>query len=113
MRCDEGYRCVVCGTDVESILESGLYLRYVLGEVPLEALHLYPESHLRCNRELAQYIVDEGFAPVICDGSFDKRLLAPEFVAEEEVRVTTAWRQLQSLPEAGLHLLEYPLRQNR
>ena len=35
-RCDEGYRCEVCGRDVEAVTDSDLYLRYVLGEVPLE-----------------------------------------------------------------------------
>ena len=38
-KCDEGYRCEVCGQDVEAITESDLYLRFVLGEVPLEMLH--------------------------------------------------------------------------
>src|SRR5437660_390556 len=38
-KCDEGYRCDVCGRDVEAITDSELYLRYVLGEVPLEQLH--------------------------------------------------------------------------
>jgi hypothetical protein len=33
-KCDEGYRCEVCGLDVEVIVDSDLYLRYVLGEVP-------------------------------------------------------------------------------
>ena len=34
-RCDQGYLCEVCGRDVEAITESDLYLRYVLGEVPI------------------------------------------------------------------------------
>ena len=63
-RCDEGYLCEVCGTDVAAIAESDLYLRYVLGEVPLEQLHLLPERHIRCNPGLAQYIVDADFAAV-------------------------------------------------
>lgn len=108
MRCDEGYRCKVCGSDVESILDSALYLRYVLGEIPLEQLHLHPESHIRCNRELAQYIIDDAFLPVECEGFFDKRQLDPEFVAAEEARVTAAWRQLQAIPTAGVHLIDYP-----
>ena len=56
-RCDEGYRCEVCGRDVEAITESDLYLRYVLGEVPLERLHLQRERHISCNPALAQFIV--------------------------------------------------------
>ena len=35
-RCDEGYRCEVCGKDVEAVTDSDLYLRYILGEVPLD-----------------------------------------------------------------------------
>jgi hypothetical protein len=43
-KCDEGYRCEVCGRDVEAITDSDLYLRFVLGEVPLETLHLSPSG---------------------------------------------------------------------
>jgi hypothetical protein len=108
-RCDEGYRCEVCGTDVEHITDSDLYLRYVLGEVPLEALHLSPERHVRCNPAVAQYVVDPAFPPVVCEGPFAKRSLEPEFVSNEERRVTRAWRRLQSIPSLGLTLAEYPL----
>ena len=48
-KCDEGYRCEVCGRDVEAITESDLYLRFVLGEVPLEMIHRLPERHILCN----------------------------------------------------------------
>jgi hypothetical protein len=108
-RCDEGYRCEVCGQDVEAITESDLYLRYVLGEVPLEGLHRLPERHVRCNPALAQYIIAEGFAPVACDGPFGKAQLDPAFVREEETRITRAWRRLQAIPTLGLTLAEYPL----
>src|SRR4051794_38743670 len=74
-KCDEGYRCEVCGRDVETIVESDLYLRYVLGEVPLEMIHRLPERHIACNPALAQYIVDPGFEGIGCDGPFDKRRL--------------------------------------
>src|SRR4051794_16315625 len=60
-KCDEGYRCEVCGRDVEAITESDLYLRYVLGEVPLELIHRLRERHITCNPALAQYIVDPDF----------------------------------------------------
>ena len=109
MKCDEGYRCDVCGADVEAVADSDLYLRYVLGEVPLEALHVTPERHVRCNPALAQYVVDPAFAPVACDGPFDKRLLDAAFVAAEEARVTRGWRRLQALPTLGLSIAEYPL----
>jgi hypothetical protein len=108
-RCDEGYRCEVCGRDVEAITDSDLYLRYVLGEVPLEQLHLQPERHIRCNPALAQYIVDAAFEPVICTSAFAKANLDPGFVQREETRVTRAWRRLQAIPSLGLSIAEYPL----
>ena len=108
-KCDEGYRCEVCGRDVESITDSDLYLRYVLGEVPLELLHRLPERHICCNPGLAQYIVDPAFVPVSCDGPFDKTALDPEFVRAEEARVTRGWRRLQAIPTLGLSVPEYPL----
>lgn len=109
MKCDEGYRCDVCGADVDAITDSDLYLRYVLGEVPLESLHLTPERHVRCDPALAQYIVDPAFEPVACDGPFGKAHLDPTFVAAEESRVTRGWRRLQAIPALGLSIAEYPL----
>lgn len=108
-KCDEGYLCEVCGTEVEGVPHSDLYLRFVLGEIPLEQLHLLPERHLRCNPALAQYIVGEGFPPVICDGPFDKRTLDPDYVRLEELRVSAGWRRLQALPTLRLAIPEYPL----
>lgn len=108
-RCDEGYRCEVCGRDVEAITDSDLYLRYVLGEVPLELLHRLPERHVRCNPALAQHITADGFEPVACDGPFDKRQLDPDHAAAEDHRVTRGWRRLQALPTLRLTLAEYPL----
>jgi hypothetical protein len=108
-RCDEGYRCGVCGRDVEAITDSGLYLRYVLGEVHLEYLHRLPEQHIRCDPTVAQYIVDDQFEPVYCDGPFAKADLDPAFVAAEEARVTRGWRRLQAIPSLGLTVTEYPL----
>ena len=60
-KCDEGYRCDVCGQDVERIGDSHLYLSYVIGELDPELLHTTPERHLRCNPVLAQFIVDDDF----------------------------------------------------
>lgn len=105
-RCDEGYRCTVCGSDVEAVTDSDLYLRYILGEVPLEALHLQPECHVRCNPALAQYIDGES---VTCIGAFAKSNFDVAYVAEETTRISRAWRRLQSLPTLGLSLPEYPL----
>lgn len=108
-KCDEGYRCAACDQDVEAVTESDLYLRYVLGEIPLERLHLSRERHIRCNPGLAQYIVAPGFEPVGCPGPFGKTGLDPEFVAGEELRVTQGWRRLQAIPTLGLTIAEYPL----
>jgi hypothetical protein len=109
-RCEQGYLCEVCGRDVEAIIESDLYLRYVLGEVPIFQLHQLRERHIRCNPATAQYIVDPGFEPVICDGPFDKRTFESESVAAEEKRVTRGWRRLQEIPTLGVALDEYPLK---
>ena len=108
-KCDEGYRCEVCGRDVEAITDSDLYLRFVLGEVPLETLHLLPERHLRCNPALAQYIVHPGFEPVACASPFAKGELDAEFVAREEARVSRGYRRLLAIPTLGLAVPEYPL----
>ena len=108
-RCDEGYLCAACGRDVEVVTDSGLYLLYILGEVPLEVLHLEPERHVRCDPYTAQFVTDPAFDPVACPGAFDKRLMDPAFVAEEEARVTRGWRRLQAIPRLGLTVPEYPL----
>ncbi len=108
-RCEQGYLCAVCGQEVAEITESDLYLRYVLGEVPPERLHQLRERHVRCNPSLAQFIADPAFPPVVCDGPFARQNLDPQFVAEEEARVTRGWRRLQELPRLGLPITEYPL----
>jgi hypothetical protein len=108
-RCEQGYLCEVCGQDVGEITDSDLYLRYVLGEVPPEQLHLLRERHIRCNPSLAQYIVDPAFAAAACDGFFAKGTLDPGFVAAEEMRVTRGWQRLQELPTLGIPIIEYPL----
>jgi hypothetical protein len=110
-RCDQGYLCEVCRKDVEEIVDSDLYLRYVLGEVPIFRLHQLPERHIRCNPALAQYIVDAAFEPVVCEGPFDKQTFDAGFVAAEEARVTRGWRRLQDIPRLGVAIDEYPLQQ--
>lgn len=108
--CEQGYLCVVCGLEVEEIVDSDLYLRYVLGEVPPEKLHIHKERHVRCNPEMAQFIVDDRFKPVRCEGPFAKEHLDAAFVAAEEQRVTRGWRRLQEIPTLGLQTIqEYPL----
>jgi hypothetical protein len=107
--CEQGYLCDVCGEEVEQITDSDLYLRYVLGEVSPLQLPATPERHIRCNPATAQYIVDAAFEPVRCEGFFAKESLDAAFVAEQEQRVTRAWRRLQELPTLGLPITEYPL----
>jgi len=108
-RCDEGYRCRVCGGDVEQMTDSDLYLAFILSEIPLERLHILPECHVRCNPARAQYITDSDFPSVECSSFFNKRALDVEFVQAEEQRITRAWRRLQAIPTLGLALPEYPL----
>jgi hypothetical protein len=111
MRCDEGYICEVCGSAVEAITESDLYLRYVLGEVPLAKLHRERERHVRCNPAVAQYIADPIFSEIIYEGPFAKNGLDLEYIAQETARVTAGWRRLQALPTLGLPVSDYPLEQ--
>ena len=107
--CEQGYLCEVCGREVAEIRESDLYLRYVLGEVDPETLHVQPDRHLACNPTLAQFIVADDFGPVEAEGPFAKSQLDPAFVAAEEGRVTRGYLRLCALPELGLPLTEYPL----
>jgi hypothetical protein len=109
-KCDEGYLCSVCGGEVEHITGSDLYLAYVLGEVREEELLRRPERHIRCNPERAQYINDPAFPPVRCEGPFNREEIDAEYVAEEEARVTRAWRRLQEIPKLGIPIGDYPLR---
>ena len=107
--CEQGYLCDVCGKDVEAITDSDLYLRYIMGEVSPLALPTMRERHIRCNPAMAQFIVDQRFQPVLCEGPFGKEHLDSAYVAAEEARVTKAWQRLQELPTLGLPLTEYPL----
>jgi hypothetical protein len=108
-KCNEGYLCSVCGRDVEDIVDSDLYLRFILGQVDAETLHTTPERHIRCNPALAQFIVDEAFDPVSMEGDFDKRWLDAAFRAEREAQVTRAWRRLREVAKSDVPLTDYPL----
>lgn len=108
-KCDEGYICEVCGKDVAAITDSDLYLRYVIGMVDPETLHTTRERHIRCNPALGQFIVDEGFSPIKCDGPFDKHELDVEFVKQREELVTRGWRRLKEVVKKQLPIIEYPL----
>jgi hypothetical protein len=109
-KCNQGYLCRVCGRDVEDIVDSDLYLRYILGQVEAETLHTTPECHIRCNPVLAQFIVDDAFSPVVVvEGDFDKRRLDEAYRSRQELLVTRAWRRLRDVSKSDLPLTEYPL----
>ncbi len=109
-KCDEGYLCCVCGDDVESITDSDLYLRYVIGMVDPELLHATPERHIRCNPNLAQFIVDERFKPLFIEGPWDKQNLDPAFVKERESLVTRGFQRLFEIKATeGISILDFPL----
>jgi hypothetical protein len=108
-RCERGYLCSVCGGEVEEITESKLYLQYVLGEVDPDLLHRLPESHIRCDPILAQFIVAGEFEAPVVQGFFSKAHLDPEFVRAEESRVTRGYMRLLELAGVGLPIWDYPL----
>ncbi len=109
-QCELGYLCDVCGEEVEDLTDSDLYLRFVLGEVDPETLHLAPERHLRCNPTLAQFIVDDAFPVVVAEGIFAKAELDSIFVAEEEARITRGFRRLREVfAIEGMPITDYPL----
>ncbi len=108
-KCDEGYLCDVCGQDVATLVESDLYLRYIVGMLDPEVLHTTPERHLRCNPSLAQYIVADDFEPVVVDGPFDKRTQDVVYVREQEQQLTRGWRRLNEVAGKDLPIVDYPL----
>ena len=109
-KCEEGYRCEVCGQDVANITDSDLYLRYVIGMLDPEVLHTTAERHIRCNPALAQFIVAEEFEPILVEGPFDKRTLDTESVQARERLITLGWRRLQEIAQSGeISVLDYPL----
>lgn len=110
-KCDEGYRCDVCGQDVTSIVDSDLYLRFVVGLMDPERLHVAPERHLRCNPVLAQFIQDDRFEPVIVDGDMSRRHLDPEPAAERTDLITRGYARLHEIAAwpGDRDVTEYPL----
>lgn len=109
--CDQGYLCQVCGQDVETLSQSDLYLRYVIGELDPEVLHTTPERHLRCNPVLAQFIDHPEFEPVRVEGPFDKHLLDADFVARRTELVSRGFARLIELERQGgeADVTAYPL----
>jgi hypothetical protein len=113
-KCDEGYICRVCRQAVESITDSDLYLRYVLGKVDPEVLHITPERHIRCNPVLAQFIEDDRFEPVQVAGPMARDQLDPDYAAGQQRLVTRAYRRLWELKAAsGVSILDFPLKELR
>lgn len=110
-RCEQGYLCEVCGDEVESIRDSDLYLRFVIGELSARQLLTAPERHLRCCPVNAQFIDDESFEPVAVEGDFDRRLFDEDFVRERSTLITRGWKRLQELAEQAqtVPISEYPL----
>lgn len=108
-KCEEGYLCDVCGQDVGEIIDSDLYLRYIVGLLDPEVLHTTSERHIRCNPAMAQYIVADDFEPVIVEGPFDKRTLDAAFVRDREILLTRGWKRLKDVARLGLPIIEYPL----
>ena len=108
-KCEEGYLCDVCGSDVEEITDSDLYLRFVIGMLDPETLHTTRERHIRCNPVLAQFIVDDDFAPLAIEGDFDKRRLDPAYVRGRESLVTRGYKRLREIAHLDLPIIDYPL----
>lgn len=109
-KCDEGYLCGVCSLDVANVTDSDLYLRFVIGLVDPEMLHSTPERHIRCNPGLAQFIVDDRFAPVVVEGDFSKSNLDEDYVRARETLVTRGYRRLFEIQQMqDVSILEFPL----
>lgn len=108
-KCDEGYLCDVCGQDVPELIDSDLYLRYIVGMLDPEVLHTTAERHIRCNPTLAQYIVSDEFEPVVVEGQFGKQQLDADYVREREQLITRGWKRLKEVVTLGIPIIEYPL----
>ncbi|MFG0263102.1 MAG: hypothetical protein ACF788_11985 [Novipirellula sp. JB048] len=110
-KCDEGYRCEVCGQDVAAIIESDLYLRYVIGELDPEVLHTTPERHIRCNPVLAQFIDHDDFERVVLRGAMALSEFDPQFVRERTTLVTRGYERLHEIAasEGDRDVTSYPL----
>jgi hypothetical protein len=110
-KCDEGYPCEVCDEDVTSIIDSDLYLRYVIGELDPEVLHTSPERHIRCNPILAQFIDADGFERVNVDGEFSRSQLNEEYVKKRADLVTRGFRRLDEIARTAgdRDVTAYPL----
>lgn len=113
-KCDEGYLCEVCANEVEGIVESALYLQYVIGWIDPETLHTRRECHIRCQPSLAQFIDDERFQPPVhVDDEFDRRKLDPQFAAQRVELISQGYARLWELRKGRkrVTVVDYPLPQ--
>ncbi len=112
-RCDQGYLCRVCGEEVEHITDSQLYLRFVIGEIDPETLHVTPECHLHCAPSFSQFIEDTRFQVRLeCDGPFAKQLLDPDYVNERTKLISRGYDRLWAIRQERqkpFTVVEYPL----
>ena len=110
-KCDEGYRCDVCGNDVTRLIDSDLYLRYVIGELDPEVLHTHSERHIRCNPVLAQVIEHKAFDAVSLEGDLSREALDPEFVRSRVQLVSRGYKRLLEIAasEGERDVTAYPL----
>lgn len=110
-KCDEGYLCAVCGCEVKRLIDSSLYLQYVIGWIEPEQLHRTPDVHLRCNPGLAQFIESNEFQPpVVCEGDFDRRKLDPHSDAQRSTLITRGYLRLRHLQRnREVSIEQYPL----
>ncbi len=106
-KCDTGYFCEKCGEYVDTIQESALYLRYVLGEVPFEELFSASEAHIRCVPELARLIEHPDYDPPENLGESPTQE-GPD-LGRTAARVTRAWQRLRAIPYLELSIEDYPL----
>ena len=114
-KCDEGYLCEICGQEVEGIVDSDLYLRFVIGEMDPEQLHTSPERHINCNPILAQFIQHDDFQLVgeVPEG-FAANDLDPSYVSDRQSLVTRGFKRLKELASMEeLPIYEYPLKEVR
>lgn len=110
-KCDQGYLCELCSEPVKNIVESSLYLRFVLGEIKVQDLFSAPERHLKCDHALARFIVHEKFERPVGDASSD--LDCDEALrSKKEERITAAWLRLREVVQLGIPITQYPLAEN-
>ncbi|MFM2220037.1 MAG: hypothetical protein RL240_4355 [Planctomycetota bacterium] len=105
-KCDQGYLCRVCGKEVDQMIDSELYLRFIIGEIDAELLHLSPECHLACNPTLSQFIDDERFSKAVqAPEGFRIVDLDPRYV---ELRISLVSRGYRRLWEIRKERSRFP-----